>query len=232
MSTPDGEQSVWSASIATVVALAILISLGVWQLHRRAWKHAILADITRAEQSPPSPLTGTPPRFTKVVARGVWRPSVALYGVDVRESDDGRSHLGAQRLQILARDGAPPLLVDQGWVPTEGAAPAPAQGPASVEGYVRTPDHPGLLSPEDDLANRHFYTLDPAAIGIALGAPDAAPFTLIAIGRATRDAPIPAQNLPRPPDNHLQYAFTWFGLAAALAGVYAVWVAGKKAVPS
>jgi surfeit locus 1 family protein len=29
------------------------------------------------------------------------------------------------------------------------------------------------------------------------------------------------------PDNHLQYAITWFGLALALAGVYIVWVAGR-----
>jgi surfeit locus 1 family protein len=26
------------------------------------------------------------------------------------------------------------------------------------------------------------------------------------------------------PDNHLQYAITWFGLALALAGVYLVWL--------
>ena len=201
----------------------------MWQLHRRAWKHAILADITRAEQSPPEPLTGIPARFTKVVAHGVWRPSVALYGVDVRDSPDGSTRMGAQRLQILVRDDAPPLLVDQGWIPTEGPAPAPAAGPATVEGYVRAPNHPGLLSAENDPANRHFYTLDPATIGSALGAPDAAPFTLVAMGPATPGAPVPAQALPRPPDNHLQYAFTWFGLAAALAGVFAVWATGKRA---
>jgi surfeit locus 1 family protein len=199
----------------------------MWQLHRRAWKHAILADITRAEHSPPEPLTGTPPRFTKVVAHGVWRPTVALYGIDVRESPDGRTRMGAQRLQILARDGAPPLLVDQGWIPTEGPAPAPAAGPATVEGYIRAPDHPGPLSADDDLAARHFYTLNPAEIGIALGASDAAPFTLVAMGHPTPGGPVPAESLPRPPDNHLQYAFTWFGLAAALAGVFAAWAFKK-----
>jgi surfeit locus 1 family protein len=207
----------------------MLISLGIWQLHRRAWKHAILADIARAEQAPAAPLAGVPARFTKVVARGVWRPATALYGVDVRQQADGAMRMGAQRLQILARDGAPPLLVDEGWVPTEGAAPPPLAGPASVEGYVRAPEHPGLLSAADDLAGRHFYTLDPGAIGIALGAPDAAPFTLVALGRAAPGGPVPAEALPRPPDNHLQYAFTWFGLAAALAGVFAAWVGRKHA---
>jgi surfeit locus 1 family protein len=29
------------------------------------------------------------------------------------------------------------------------------------------------------------------------------------------------------PDNHLQYAITWFGLALGLAGVYGVWLAGR-----
>lgn len=226
------QRSIWSASAATAIAFALLISLGMWQLHRRAWKHAILADIARAEQAPAVPLTFIPARFTKVVAHGVWRPAVALYGVDVRQSDDGTTRMGAQRLQILERDHAPPLLVDQGWVPTEGAAPAAAEGPAFVEGYVRAPDHPRLLSAEDDLAGRHFYTLDPATIGNALGAPDAAPFTLVALGQARPGSPIPAESLPRPPDNHLQYAFTWFGLAAALAGVFVAWVTRKRTGPA
>jgi len=215
--------------VATLVALAILISLGMWQLQRRAWKHRLLADIARAEQAPAVPLAGIPPRFTKVVVRGVWRPAVALYGVDVRQGADGSERMGAQRLQILARDGEAPLLVDEGWVPTEGAMPAPATGTASVEGYVRAPDRVGLLSAEDDLAGRHFYTLDPSAISIALGAHDAAPFTLVAMGHAAPGGPVPAESLPRPPDNHLQYAFTWFGLAAALVGVFAAWAGNKPA---
>jgi surfeit locus 1 family protein len=52
-----------SASISTAIALAILCALGTWQLQRRAWKNALLADIDRAEQSPAVPLgAGIPPR--------------------------------------------------------------------------------------------------------------------------------------------------------------------------
>ena len=49
-----------------------------------------------------------------------------------------------------------------------------------------------------------------------------------------QESPVPAGGLPLPgkvvvnlPDNHLQYAITWFGLALALAGVYAVWLARR-----
>ena len=44
-----------------------------------------------------------------------------------------------------------------------------------------------------------------------------------------QEAPVPPSGSPRPgklktnlPNNHLEYALTWFGLAAALTGVFAV----------
>ncbi len=224
MSGAARSRPVVSATISTAVALAILGALGVWQLQRRAWKHEILADIERAERFPAVPLGATPPRFSKVEVSGIWRAGTALYGSDVRDAPDGRALLGAQRLQVLLRPRAPPVLVDQGWVPTEGAAPPEASGPARLEAFVRAPERPGWLSAEDSPATHRFFTLDPARIGAALGAPGVAPFTLVALGPPIPGAPVPAEHLPRPPDNHLQYAFTWFGLAAALVGVYGAWV--------
>ena len=54
--------------------------------------------------------------------------------------------------------------------------------------------------------------------------PDLAPFTLVAMGRpATEAFPAPAENLPRPPNNHLAYVVTWYGLALALIIIFAVW---------
>ncbi len=131
---------------------------------------------------------------------------------------------GAERLQLLQRPDGPPLLVDLGWVPTEGTAPPAATGSATVEGYARAPEHPHWFSPDNDPAAHRFYTLDPAVIGAALRQGNVAPFTLVAMGRPTDTPPIPATALPRPPNNHLQYALTWFGLAAALVGVFVVWV--------
>ncbi len=219
----DMTRSITSAAIATAISLCILVSLGVWQIKRLHWKEAILADIDRAEQSPPVPLVGTPPRFAKVSARGVLRPASALYGAFVHPTPDGGQHMGADRLQVLDRPQGP-LLVDLGWVPTEGGAPPVSVGPATVEGYVRLPEHPNWFSPDDDTAAHRFFTLDPAVIGAALGAKAVAPFTLVAVGTPTDTPPIPATALPRPPNNHLQYAFTWFGLAAALVAVFVAWV--------
>jgi surfeit locus 1 family protein len=221
--THPPQRRVRSAAVATVIALCILLSLGVWQLQRLQWKQGLLADIDRAEHDPSVPLRGTPARFAKVFAEGTLLPQTALYGAFVRTMPDGSARMGADRLQLLQRSDGSTLLVDFGWVPTEGGAPPVATGRARIDGYARAAEHPGFLSAEDNAAAHRFYTLDPAAIGTALGVPAVLPFTLVALGPPTDTPPLPQTALPRPPNNHLQYAFTWFGLAAALLGVFAAW---------
>ena len=221
-------RAVRSAAIATFVAVAILLGLGSWQLQRRAWKAGILAEIDHAELSAPVRLTGNPGRFAKVVAQGSLRPGSTFYGSEVRDDAAGRARIGAHLLQVLDRGaGEAPVLVDRGWVAIPGPVPV-ATGPAEVVGYARPPETPNWLSADDDLDGKHFYTLNPAVIGAALGAADVAPFTLVALGKPVGEGPVPAEALPRPPNNHLQYAFTWFGLAGSLVGVFVVWVRGKR----
>jgi surfeit locus 1 family protein len=233
------DRQIRSAAIATLIALAILLALGFWQIQRLHWKQHILDQIDHAEAAPPVPLGADPQPFTKVVATGILLPATALYGDDVRQSPDGQSRMGAQRLQIMLRGNDKPLLVDLGWVPDGAMAPPPSNTPRSIMGYIREPDHAGALSAEDDTRARHFYTLDPAVIAPALGVHSAAPYTLVAMGAlAGPNDPVPATELPRPPNNHLQYAFTWFGLAAAMVGVFLAWAyarakeRGRRAAPA
>jgi surfeit locus 1 family protein len=220
------KRPVLSAAFATAVAASILIGLGFWQIRRLHWKEGILAQIDAAERSAPVDLTGaTPPLFTRVTAHGVLRGGrMALYGAEVRGE-----HMGAQAVEVLDRVGEKPILVDLGWVMTDRGKPPPVTGPRDITGYIRLPETPNFLSAADDLEGLHFYTLNPETIGVALGAPDVAPFTLVALKNPAgaplpAGAPEPADSLPRPPNNHLQYALTWFGLAAALLGVFGSWV--------
>lgn len=212
--------------VSTVLMLAVLVGLGTWQVERLAWKRRLLAEIAAAEQAPAVALPAAPSPFTKVAVQGRLRPDLAaLYGAEVREGRAGPV-LGGQIIVPLERDGVPPVLVDLGWVPADRRASLPLPpGEVTIAGYVRPPDHPGLFSASDDPKARLFYTLDPRAIGAALGLKEVAPFTLVALG-PTPDAgwPDPAHHLPRPPNNHLQYAITWYGLAVALLVVFTLYV--------
>ncbi len=208
-------------AVLTVGMLAVLVGLGVWQVQRRSWKLGLLAAIDRAEAGAAIPLPDHPLPFTKVRLAGrLMEDRQALYAAAVRDLPGGPT-MGAFLIEPMERPGADPVLVDLGWLP-EGARPASA--PTVIEGYVRMPDRPGLFSPSDDPGQHRFYTLNPAAIGAALGLGRVAPFTLVALGPVAPGVfPQPAMSLPRPPNDHLNYAITWFSLAAILLVIFVLY---------
>ncbi len=224
-------------SLTTAALLVLAVGLGVWQVQRLAWKTALLADIDRGEAAPaiplpPDPRPFTPPPFTKVRVSGTLRQDLsALYGIEVRATMSGQV-IGAYLLNPLERPGADPIIVDRGWVPTDAPRDAaPVQ--ATVEGYVRAPEHPIRFGAADDPAARRFYALDPAAVGASLGLPRVAPFTLVALGHVPPGTfPDPATALPRPPNNHFVYALTWFSLAVTLIVMFGIFVRRTIKTPS
>ena len=216
-------------SLTTAVMLAMTTGLGVWQVERLRWKTELLHEIDQGEAAPArllpaSPQSPTPAPFTKVRVSGLLRQDLqALYGVDVRDTLAGPV-LGAYLLEPLERPGADVVIVNRGWVPVDRVQPG-SPVDATVEGYVRAPERPGLFSLSDDLKARRFYSLDPAVIATSFGLPHAAPFTLVALGSVPRGAyPEPATEMPRPPNNHLTYAITWFSLSVILVVIFMIFV--------
>ncbi len=212
-------------TLTVTVAVLILLGLGTWQVKRLQWKLGVLAQIDAGERAAPAPLGADPAPYSKVALTGRFRfDKAALYGSEVREVGPA-AVLGAQQIVPLERAGAPPVLVDRGWVPQPSrvAAEQPA-GETTVVGYVRPSETANWFTPAPDLAERRFYVLDTQAIGLALGLPSPAPFVIVALGSVAPGIyPIPAQHLPRPPNNHLSYVFTWYGLALACVIVFVVW---------
>ena len=208
-------------SLTAAVMLALTLGLGFWQVERLAWKTALLANIDRAEAEPPIPLPDRPDAFQRVVAEGSFLPIVGLYGAEVRAGVEGPV-MGARLLGALQRSGAPPVIVDRGWAPID-FNPAPPSGPQRIEGYVRPAERTSWLGASDDPVHRRFFALNPAAIGAAFGLNEVTPYTLVAMGHSA-GFPQAAIALPRPPNDHLAYAITWFSLSAALAVVFSLFV--------
>lgn len=210
--------------VMTAAMLAVLLGLGTWQVQRLHWKLGILAQIARAEAAPALPLPSHPEPFTKVRVTGQLRDDLsASYGAEVRDTPMG-AELGTYLIVPLQRSDGDTILVDRGWVPDKRPRPTALTGDVTVEGYVHPSDTPGLFSATDSPATRQFYTLDTAVIAAALGLHHVAPFVLVAMGPPTPAGyPIPARHLPQPPNNHLSYAITWYGLAVALMVIFGLW---------
>jgi surfeit locus 1 family protein len=212
--TPAQRRRLRIPALSTLAMLAVLLFLGTWQVQRLLWKQALLAAIAAAERAPATPLGPDPAPLARVRAEGSFLPATALYSAEPRPGTTD----GARLLAVLTRPGAPPVLVDRGWVPIP-TPPLPPP-PAAVEGYIRPPEPAGAFTPAPDLAAKRFYALDPAAIGPTLGIPNLAPYILVAMGDP--GLPDPARTLPRPTNNHLAYAITWYGLAIALLAIFAL----------
>jgi surfeit locus 1 family protein len=216
----------WPA-LAGLPVLIILLGLGTWQAQRLVWKTDLLAQIAAAEAAPPAPISDPPAPYAKLEAVGRFdHAREALLGVEIRAN-----RMGARLMVPFLRDSGPPILVDRGWVPLDRPGEiARPEGEQRITGYVRFGEAAGRFAAQDDVAGRRFYHFDPVAIGSALGLPGMAPYALVLLGQPG-SLPEPAQSLPRPRNNHLGYAITWYGLALSLIGVFVAfaWREGKRA---
>jgi len=218
-------------TIATAIAFAILIGLGVWQLQRLKWKEALLAHIAAAEAAPARPLepaldalaAGRDEDFVrvKVACPGLAHaPAVELYAL--RQGQIGARLVSACPVRTAAYGS---ILVDRGFVPDTVAARPPIDSndsqPVEVVGVLRRPERGNFMTPPH--AAQRWFLHEPKAMGQALNAPaPVAPLVLMAETPTNRDFPAlrPAPSPIDIPNRHLESALTWFGLAGALAGVY------------
>jgi cytochrome oxidase assembly protein ShyY1 len=97
--------------------------------------------------------------------------------------------------------------------------------PVELIGYIRFPEHAGLLTPAENPAKRLWFTRDHLAMAQALGWGDVTPFYI------DLEAPVPESGMPKPgpldvhlKDDHMQYAITWFCLAGAVVIAFGVWL--------
>ena len=213
-----------------LAAMAILIGLGFWQLKRLHWKQDLLARIAASQNAAPEPLNvvlgqgadGLVIDYRRVQADcpGIEStPFVRLYAL--RDAGPGYRIITACRIA----DGAyGSVLVDRGFVSQDDAGRLRPDGRVltrPVVGILRRGDPRNFVTPENQPAQNLWYWRDIPAMASALGVSKPAPTFLMLQTPAPQGlGPTPAPLPSDIPNNHLQYAVTWFGLALALAGVY------------
>lgn len=220
------------SGLVLLAALAVLLSLGTWQMQRLAWKERLLADIAERRTEAAVPLSaieamkagGADIEYRPVTVTGTFendreRHFLATYA--------GRSGYHVYTPLRLADGRA--VFVNRGFVPYDLKEPATrpdgqAAGERTVTGLARDrlAGKPSSLVPDNDLAKNVFYWKDLDAMAASAGI---APETLVPFfvdADATPNPggfPVGGVTQFELPNNHLQYALTWYGLALALVGV-------------
>jgi surfeit locus 1 family protein len=225
----------WGLTLSALVAMAILVGLGVWQVYRLAWKEALLSKIAALEHAPARPIASVLARsdsveFVRVAATCAPAPTggPSLFRYAVRDDRIGWRLLGACRIAVGPYDG---VVLDRGVIERlmGATSPQPMSFPAAtaVVGVLRSGGPAPLLGPsvmEQGPGFAAYRVMDPASlaqIARAQGLARPAPYVL-AVERETPPLPgVTPQALPQDiPNNHLVYALTWFALAVVLAWFY------------
>lgn len=192
---------------------AILISLGVWQVQRLAWKQGVLADIeTRIAADPvplPAELSPEADAYLPVTVSGTLRTDYLQ--VLVSQKNVGAGYRIVRPMVLEEGD----ILIDLGFVTTENADGLRFEEgpPLQITGNLQWPQEVDGFTPAPDLENNIWFARDVDAMAEALGTRP-----ILVVRREAPDLGEPLSPLPVDtsaiPNDHLQYAITWFSLAA------------------
>lgn len=228
--------------LLTLAALAVLLSLGFWQLGRLGWKQELIAQVEARAAAEPVPLpasaqwsamSAAADDYRRVRLTGTFRHGLEayLYHVAGDSRSTGRVRPQGQGYFVMTPfdlQGGGTVIVNRGFVPLDRRDPATRaegqiMGPVTVTGLIRFPEARGLFAASDDPGGRIFYTRDIAAMARALDLRG----TVAAFSVDADATPVPG-GLPIGGETrltfanrHLEYALTWFGLALTLIGVFA-----------
>lgn len=239
-SDQTGQRFSLPLALAVAVCFGCLISLGIWQLQRLAWKEALIAEISERGAATPVSLdevlrrqrNGDDIEFTRVKVDGKFLHSFERYFY----MPDPKYGPGFDVYTPFELSGGRGMIfVNRGFVPDALKSPSQraagqVSGIATLTGTVRLPETKRLFTPDNDADKNIWFWRD--YDGLVSGVPAVA-------GNGTRIPLFVAVETPAPggwpkgrvtevalSNRHFGYALTWFGLAATLLGVYGtmVWV--------
>ncbi len=224
----------------TLMGVALLAGLGTWQLQRLSWKQGLIQRVETRSEATPVSLTQ---------ALGLWRETEDVEYL--RVALEGRfRHGGEQHLYTIV-EGKPGwrvvtpfetvsgmwVMVDRGFVPPnlKGAETRPAgqiEGVVKLTGLARAPGIPGSFTPANQPDQNKWYGRDLGAMaGVALGLQERsrlAPFFVEAEQMALPGGwPKGSTTRLKFSNRHLEYAFTWFALAAVLVVFYVIFLRNR-----
>jgi surfeit locus 1 family protein len=228
-------------AVAAVLLFCAFLSLGTWQVQRRAWKLDLIARVEQRVHAPVVP-PPTPGEWTQVSAANSEYRHVQATGAFLNDSEtlvQALTDLGAGfwvLTPLRLADGTV-VLVNRGFVPPEqrersahGASEATTA--ATVTGLLRITEPKGWFLRRNDPAKNLWHSRDVQAIAAArgLGLARVAPYFIDqeadvaseGAARGANSAPVGGLTVIAFRNTHLTYAITWYGLASLV--VVGAWI--------
>lgn len=233
-------------AIAAGIALVILLGLGTWQVERLHWKEALIARVTARMDAPPVPapppsawggLDVTDLQYQPLTVTGRFDNAREIYVVQALTEPKGKlGGFGFMVMTPLTTADGWTVYVNRGFVPGDRKDPATRpggeiEGDTTVVGLARAPYDRSWFAPADNASGNEWFSRDPVLYAKASGIDPAkaAPYIIDAKADPALPGGLPqgGETVVDFPNSHLQYAVTWYGLAAALVAVFIAFARGR-----
>jgi len=215
-------------TVFSLPALLICLGLGAWQVERLFWKQDLIARREAAVTAAPAPVPKTLAEARGMEYRHVSDEGSFLHDKEIflGASSDGGGQ-GYQVLTPLLEPAGRIVFINRGYIPAELKDPAKRSagqiaGTVHVQGLLRLPaGKPNWFLPDNRPDLNYWFWVDLPAMAAADHLDQVAPFYIDA-DATPNPGGWPKGGVTRLtlPNNHLQYAITWFSLAVALIVIY------------
>ena len=225
------------ATVLTTSVLVVLVLLGTWQVQRLEWKNQLIENRAARIIKPPVSVAAL------AGIREGWVDKAGLAALEYMSVELHGSFVGVKTLRLLPRirdgrqgvhliapfDAGSPLgvvLIDRGWAPlgTPLEILRPPSGPVRVDGYLRLFEAPGPFVPANEPDTNNWFFMDEPAMMAAVDLSEGAGFYVQAGPNARPSGAYPLGSVPdvNLRNSHLEYAVTWYALAAVLVVIFVV----------
>lgn len=227
-------------TLLTAVGIGVLISLGNWQLDRRAWKLELIDKIEARIDAVPLPFAeavaraeaGEDMEYTPVTLVGIWRP--------MSEAKVFGSFKGAAGVYLFAPIralGGEHVYVNLGYLPQPmSRAESHAQlyltiDESVVDGLFRYKEEPSppasWFRSAEQSPDGLWFVRDPSRFAVTAGI-EASSYYIDQVSVEGRDWPKGGTTRLEFRNKHLEYALTWFGLAVTLLAVWLAYCLSRR----
>jgi len=212
-------------SIATLLGLAILLTLSGWQIHRLKWKENLISERINRFEGESSDLKNfkipSNNEFRKVRINGKFLNDKEMFMPALSKNGNNGFHI----LVPFSDEKDNLFIFDTGWVPSQKK-----NQPMRInnldnsfsikEAVIRLPGRKGKYQPDNEPNNNFWFFVDTAEMSKFTGLNFEKSFYLEAVNNGPNGFPLGSQTRIYIRNNHLQYAITWFLIACGLLGVY------------
>ncbi len=214
-----GNRSKAALLLGVAFFFVLFTALGIWQLQRREWKLALIERVESRVHAAPASTFASNEEYRHVLLHGTFDAERTL--LTQANTVLGPGHWVLTPLRL---DDGNHVLVNRGFVPLDAKLAAAPPGPQTLTGLLRLTEPEGSLLRKNEPAAGRWFSRDVQAMGAHWGIQLLPYFVDQDRHGGAEDWPVGGLTVVQFPNNHLQYAITWFGLALlCVSAAVVVW---------